>query len=105
MQTTKYTEYTKPTGCKQTRGYTKSAAAVGGYETPSFVWVVYFVVSLFRRSGPECACNSSCAYTAATELPCGSGKRGTRRCLREDFPRSIRPGEATLKPVTSAIQV
>ena len=49
MHTTKYTEHTKPTGCKQTRGYTKSAAAVGGYGTPSFVWFVYFVVSLFRR--------------------------------------------------------
>ena len=49
MQTTKYTEYTKRIGCKQTRTCTKSAAAVGGYGTPSFVWFVYFVVSLFRR--------------------------------------------------------
>ena len=58
MQTTKYTEHTKPTGCEQTRGYTKSAAAVGGYRTQSFVclfisWFLYFGASPDRTlTGP-----------------------------------------------------
>jgi hypothetical protein len=51
VETTKYTKYTKGTGYQQIRACTKSVAAIGGYQTLSFVSFVYFVVSLFRRSG------------------------------------------------------
>jgi len=37
VKTTKHTKYTKETGCKQIRACARSVAAVGGYQTPSFV--------------------------------------------------------------------
>ena len=37
VETTKYTNYTKGTGCKHTRACTKSAAAIGGYQASIFV--------------------------------------------------------------------